>query len=151
MFTEHGAVMATNVLSNQIAIHASILIVRTFIRVRTMLADNGELKTASCKTWRSSSPRASRNASRSYKRFDFDSHNFRSQPSKRKGGLGSRGMAVSGPRRNKAQPQITYADRSAACESRDWLSVSSLFAYFLRNSVLTPKKKQDAMPRKNQS
>jgi hypothetical protein len=44
VFTEHGAVMAANVLSSQVAIHASILVVRTFIRMRTMLAEHGELK-----------------------------------------------------------------------------------------------------------
>ncbi len=43
-FTEHGAVMAANVLSSKVAIHASILLVRTFIRMRTMLAEHGELK-----------------------------------------------------------------------------------------------------------
>jgi hypothetical protein len=44
VFTEHGAVMAANVLSSKIAIHASIVVVRTFIRMRTMLAEHGELK-----------------------------------------------------------------------------------------------------------
>jgi hypothetical protein len=44
VFTEHGAVMAANVLSSKIAIDASILVVRTFIRMRTMLAEHGELK-----------------------------------------------------------------------------------------------------------
>ena len=44
VFTEHGAVMAANVLSSKVAIHASILVVRTFIRMRTMLAEHGELK-----------------------------------------------------------------------------------------------------------
>lgn len=44
VFTEHGAVMAANVLSSKVAIHASILLVRTFIRMRTMLAEHGELK-----------------------------------------------------------------------------------------------------------
>ena len=44
VFTEHGAVMAANVLNSKIAIHASIIVVRTFIRMRTMLAEHGELK-----------------------------------------------------------------------------------------------------------
>lgn len=44
VFTEHGAVMAANVLSSMVAIHASILLVRTFIRMRTMLAEHGEVK-----------------------------------------------------------------------------------------------------------
>ena len=44
VFTEHVAVMAANILSSKIAIDASILVVRTFIRMRTMLAEHGELK-----------------------------------------------------------------------------------------------------------
>ena len=44
VFTEHVAVMAANVLSSKVAIHASILLVRTFIRMRTMLAEHGERK-----------------------------------------------------------------------------------------------------------
>jgi hypothetical protein len=44
VFTEHGAVMSANVLSSNVAIHASIIVVRTFIRMRTMLAEHGELK-----------------------------------------------------------------------------------------------------------
>jgi phage regulator Rha-like protein len=43
-FTEHGAVMAANVLSSKVAIDASILLVRTFIRLRSMLAEHVELK-----------------------------------------------------------------------------------------------------------
>ena len=44
VFTERGAVMAANVLSSKVAIHASIIVIRTFIRMRTMLAEHGELK-----------------------------------------------------------------------------------------------------------
>jgi hypothetical protein len=44
VFTEHGAVMAANVLSSKVAIHASIVVVRTFTRMRTMLAEHDELK-----------------------------------------------------------------------------------------------------------
>ena len=36
--------MAPNVLSSKVTIHASIIVVRTFIRMRTMLAEHGELK-----------------------------------------------------------------------------------------------------------
>ena len=36
--------MAANVLSSKVAIHASILVVRTFIRMRAILAEHGELK-----------------------------------------------------------------------------------------------------------
>jgi hypothetical protein len=44
LFTEHDAVMAANVLSSQVAIHASIIVVRTFILMRTMFAEHRELK-----------------------------------------------------------------------------------------------------------
>lgn len=44
VFTEHGAVMAANVLNSQIAIDASILLVRTFIKMRSMLAEHSDLK-----------------------------------------------------------------------------------------------------------
>ena len=36
--------MAANVLSSKVAIDASILLVRTFIRLRTMLAEHADLK-----------------------------------------------------------------------------------------------------------
>jgi len=38
-FTEHGAVMAANVLNSELAIDASILLVRTFIKMRSLLAE----------------------------------------------------------------------------------------------------------------
>ena len=43
-FTEHGAVMAANVLNSELAIEASILLVRTFIKMRSLLAEQVELK-----------------------------------------------------------------------------------------------------------
>ena len=43
-FTEHGAVMAANVLNSPIAIEASILIVRAFIRMRELILEHGDLK-----------------------------------------------------------------------------------------------------------
>ena len=43
-FTEHGAVMAANILNSPIAIEASILLVRTFIRMRALFAEHDELK-----------------------------------------------------------------------------------------------------------
>ena len=43
-FTEHGAIMAANVLNSKIAIEASILIVRTFIQMRGVFAEQLELK-----------------------------------------------------------------------------------------------------------
>ena len=42
-FTEHGALMAANVLKTPMAIHASLQVVRTFVRLRRMLADHKEL------------------------------------------------------------------------------------------------------------
>jgi hypothetical protein len=44
VFTEHGTVMAANVLNSQIAIDASILLVRTFMKMRTILAEHTDLK-----------------------------------------------------------------------------------------------------------
>jgi len=43
-FTEHGAVMAANVLNSQIAIDASILLVRAFIKMRNILSEHADLK-----------------------------------------------------------------------------------------------------------
>ena len=44
VFTEHGTVMAANVLNSQIAIDTSILLVRTFMKMRTILAEHSDLK-----------------------------------------------------------------------------------------------------------
>ncbi len=43
-FSEHGAVMAANILSSPIAIQASILLVRAFMKLRATFADNTELR-----------------------------------------------------------------------------------------------------------
>jgi hypothetical protein len=43
VFTEHGAIMAANVLSTERAIEASVQVVRAFIQLRRMLASNAEL------------------------------------------------------------------------------------------------------------
>jgi type VI protein secretion system component VasK len=43
VFTEHGAIMAANVLNSQSAIQASVQVVRAFIQLRRMLASNAEL------------------------------------------------------------------------------------------------------------
>jgi hypothetical protein len=43
-FTEHGAVMAANVLNSELAINASIMLVRTFIKMRSLLSEQEELK-----------------------------------------------------------------------------------------------------------
>ena len=42
-FTEHGAVMAANVLNSPRAVAASIQVVRTFVRLREMLASHKDL------------------------------------------------------------------------------------------------------------
>lgn len=42
-FTEHGAIMAANVLNSQRAVQASVQVVRAFIQLRRMLASNAEL------------------------------------------------------------------------------------------------------------
>ena len=42
-FTEHGAIMAANVLNSKTAVQASVQVVRAFIRLRQMLASNAEL------------------------------------------------------------------------------------------------------------
>jgi hypothetical protein len=43
-FTEHGAVMAANVLNSPIAVHASIVVVRAFVRIRRVLTEHADLK-----------------------------------------------------------------------------------------------------------
>jgi len=42
-FTEHGALMAANVLSSERAVRASVEVVRAFVRLRQVLASNAEL------------------------------------------------------------------------------------------------------------
>jgi ORF6N domain len=42
-FTEHGAVMAANVLNSRTAVAASIQVVRAFVRLREMLASHKEM------------------------------------------------------------------------------------------------------------
>lgn len=42
-FTEHGAIMAANVLNSERAVQASVAVVRAFVRLRQMLASNAEL------------------------------------------------------------------------------------------------------------
>ena len=42
-FTEHGAIMAANVLNSKRAVRVSVQIVRAFIRLRQILASNEEL------------------------------------------------------------------------------------------------------------
>lgn len=42
-FTEHGAIMAANVLNSERAVQASVAVVRAFVRLRQILASNVEL------------------------------------------------------------------------------------------------------------
>ncbi|HVS81537.1 MAG TPA: ORF6N domain-containing protein [Pyrinomonadaceae bacterium] len=42
-FTEHGSIMAANVLSSERAVQASVQVVRAFVRLRQMLVSNTEL------------------------------------------------------------------------------------------------------------
>jgi len=42
-FTEHGAIMAANVLNSEMAIEASVFVVRAFIKLREILATHKEL------------------------------------------------------------------------------------------------------------
>lgn len=41
--TEHGAIMLASVLSSDIAIQASVRVVRAFVRLREMVASNAQL------------------------------------------------------------------------------------------------------------
>lgn len=43
MFTEHGAVMLASVLNSPVAVAASIEVVKTFVRLRQMVASNAVL------------------------------------------------------------------------------------------------------------
>jgi ORF6N domain len=43
VFTEHGAIMLAAVLNSNIAVQASIRVVRAFVRLREMVAANGQL------------------------------------------------------------------------------------------------------------
>jgi phage regulator Rha-like protein len=43
-FTEHGAVMAANVLNSPVAIQASVVVVRAFIKLREAFIDQADLK-----------------------------------------------------------------------------------------------------------
>ncbi len=43
VFTEHGAIMAANVLNSKTAVEMSVEVVRAFVRLRQMLVSNAEL------------------------------------------------------------------------------------------------------------
>ena len=42
-FTEHGTVMVANVLNNPVAVHASIQVVRVFVKLREIMATHKDL------------------------------------------------------------------------------------------------------------
>jgi hypothetical protein len=42
-FTEHGAIMLASVLNSDVAVQASVRVVRAFVRLREMVAANGQL------------------------------------------------------------------------------------------------------------
>jgi hypothetical protein len=44
-FTEHGALMLASVLNSDIAVQASVRVVRAFVRLREMVAANSQLAT----------------------------------------------------------------------------------------------------------
>jgi hypothetical protein len=44
VFTEHGAIMAASIINTKWAVEVSILVVRTFVKFRTMLAADKELR-----------------------------------------------------------------------------------------------------------
>jgi hypothetical protein len=43
VFTEHGAIMLASVLKSQVAVEASVRVIRAFVYLREQLAANGEL------------------------------------------------------------------------------------------------------------
>jgi hypothetical protein len=43
VFTEHGALMAANILNSERAIQASVAVIRAFIKLRQLLQSNAEL------------------------------------------------------------------------------------------------------------
>jgi leucyl aminopeptidase len=43
VFTEHGAIMAANILNSEKAVSASVQVVRAFVKLRQMLTSNAEL------------------------------------------------------------------------------------------------------------
>ena len=44
VFTEHGAVMATNILKSPLAVQMSVIVVRAFIKMREMLVSHKDLE-----------------------------------------------------------------------------------------------------------
>jgi hypothetical protein len=44
VFTEHGAVMAANILNSDRAVQMSVFVIRAFVRLRQMLINNKEVR-----------------------------------------------------------------------------------------------------------
>lgn len=44
-FTEHGAIMAANVLNSPHAVHMSVFVIRAFVRLRHLVTTHKELST----------------------------------------------------------------------------------------------------------
>jgi hypothetical protein len=44
VFTEHGAVMAANILKSPLAVQMSVIVVRAFIKMKEMLASHKDLE-----------------------------------------------------------------------------------------------------------
>jgi len=51
-FTEHGAIMAANVINSPLAIQMSVFVVRAFIRLREMVSTHRELSRPAWLNWR---------------------------------------------------------------------------------------------------
>lgn len=51
VFTEHGAIMAANVLNSAQAVQMSVFVVRAFLKMRALLGDKRELAKSS-RTWK---------------------------------------------------------------------------------------------------
>jgi len=48
VFTEHGAIMAANVLNSRRAVQMSVFVVRAFLKMRALLGDKRELAPKTC-------------------------------------------------------------------------------------------------------
>jgi phage regulator Rha-like protein len=68
-FTEHGAIMAANVLNSKRAVRVSVQIVRAFIRLRQILASNEELA-RNLTTWKRNTTINSRSSSTRFESHD---------------------------------------------------------------------------------
>ena len=51
VFTEHGAIMLASVLNSEIAVQASVRVVRAFVRLREMVAANAQIACETRENW----------------------------------------------------------------------------------------------------